>query len=481
VSLALAGCGGGGGGGGGGGASVPPPDPGDGTGAIDRGGVAVGPIDGFGSVIVNGVRFNTDDAVIFIDGAAASETDLSVGQVVLVVGTFNDDGTTGTAERIEYDESVEGPIEAGSLDVAGNTFHVLKQVVIVNASTSFDNNIQPPGLAGLAEGDFVEVSGLRDAAGQIIATRIEKEGPGDTELEVTGIVDTLDEAAQKFTINDLVVDYSGAQLDDFPGGVIRIGDIVEAEGNGLSAADELIATQVESRDELDPNEAGEDGDEVEIEGLITELRSTSDFDIGLVRVITNAGTVFEGGTAGDLAVDVRVEADGEFDASGALVAEKIEFEAEDDLEIEAIVDGVNAVSGELVLMGTTAFTDAGTRFEDKLNDLHMFGIGDINVGDFVEAKGSLDGDRFVASLVERDDAEDEQQIQGPAENVSAPSFTILDTQVMTNAGTEFRDGDENPLSAEDFFAAADGRIVQASGTWDGAMLIAEEVEFEDDD
>ncbi|MGD1977161.1 MAG: hypothetical protein PVG57_06360, partial [Gammaproteobacteria bacterium] len=55
--LAVAGCGGGGGGG-----SdpvvtpppvTPPPD-----GGIDRGGVAVGPIDGFGSVIVNGVRFD---------------------------------------------------------------------------------------------------------------------------------------------------------------------------------------------------------------------------------------------------------------------------------------------------------------------------------------------------------------------------------------------------------------------------------------
>ena len=61
--LAVAGCGGGGGGG-----SdpvvtpppvTPPPD-----GGIDRGGVAVGPIDGFGSVIVNGVRFDTSDAAL---------------------------------------------------------------------------------------------------------------------------------------------------------------------------------------------------------------------------------------------------------------------------------------------------------------------------------------------------------------------------------------------------------------------------------
>ena len=103
AALLLTGCGGGGGGGGGGGTGGVP-DPGDGgdpapppIDGIDRGGAAIGPIDGFGSVIVNGVRFDTDNAVIVVDGAAASLSDLEVGQVVVVVGTFDEDGLNGEA------------------------------------------------------------------------------------------------------------------------------------------------------------------------------------------------------------------------------------------------------------------------------------------------------------------------------------------------------------------------------------------------
>ncbi|MGB5589253.1 MAG: hypothetical protein WBN78_15930, partial [Gammaproteobacteria bacterium] len=62
LSLLLAACGGGGG------SSAPPavnPPP---TNGIDRGGIAVGPIDGFGSVIVNGVRFDTSEATFTVNG-----------------------------------------------------------------------------------------------------------------------------------------------------------------------------------------------------------------------------------------------------------------------------------------------------------------------------------------------------------------------------------------------------------------------------
>jgi len=64
--LVLAGCGGGGGGGGSTPPVINPPPP---TNGIDRGGIAVGPIDGFGSVIVNGVRFDTSAAAFTVNGS----------------------------------------------------------------------------------------------------------------------------------------------------------------------------------------------------------------------------------------------------------------------------------------------------------------------------------------------------------------------------------------------------------------------------
>ena len=84
------------------------------TAGIDRGGITIaqGPITGFGSVIVNGVRFSTTGATILVNGAAATEADLAIGQVVRVEGTVDAGGTTGTARSVSFDDNVTGPIES---------------------------------------------------------------------------------------------------------------------------------------------------------------------------------------------------------------------------------------------------------------------------------------------------------------------------------------------------------------------------------
>jgi len=71
-----------------------------------------GTISGFGSVIVNGVRYNTNSATFTIDGVSGSQSDLSVGDVVVLQGTVNDDGTSPTATSVTFDDAVEGPISA---------------------------------------------------------------------------------------------------------------------------------------------------------------------------------------------------------------------------------------------------------------------------------------------------------------------------------------------------------------------------------
>jgi len=483
AALLLTGCGGGGGGGGGGTGGVP--DPGDGgdpapppIDGIDRGGAAIGPIDGFGSVIVNGVRFDTDNAVIVVDGAAASLSDLEVGQVVVVVGTFDEDGLNGEAERVEFDEAAEGPIEAGSIDLAAGTFRVLGQTVQVNGTTLFDDSIQPQGLDGLADGDVVEVSGLPDADGRIVATRIELKILGvDDEFEVTGMVTSLDPGAMTFQINDLTVDYSAAQLDDFPGGVPSDGDLVEAEGRQFGPAGELLATRVELRDELEGDNLAEDGDEFEIEGIITTFRSSSDFDIAGIRVITDGSTQFERGSAADLALNVRIEVKGEFEGANTVRAREIEFEEEGDLRISGNVEAVDSGTGTFRVMGLTIATTPGTSFEDDLEDMQIFGLADLRVGDYVETRGFDDAGVYTAQQIERDEPDD-SEIRGIASNVSEPTLSVLGISVSTDAQTDFEDLDDTPIAAAAFFAAAEGRLVSVKGIWTGSELIADEAELE---
>jgi CHASE2 domain-containing sensor protein len=62
------------------------------------------------------------------------EADLRVGQVVRIEGRVNEDGVTGTANSITFDDEVEGPVQ--SLDLAANRLVVLGQTVQVSADTS---------------------------------------------------------------------------------------------------------------------------------------------------------------------------------------------------------------------------------------------------------------------------------------------------------------------------------------------------------
>ncbi|MGB5255894.1 MAG: DUF5666 domain-containing protein, partial [Woeseiaceae bacterium] len=193
LSLA-AGCGGGGSG-----TSVvnpvnPPP-----VGGIGRTGIAQGPISTFGSVVVNGVRYDTSSAAFTINGDPGSQDDLRVGQVITVSGTIDDNGVDGNADDVNFDDNVKGPIQ--SIDIGLSQIVVLGQTVLINAETSFDDSISPAAIDGLSVDDIVEVSGLVDASGRITATRIELK-PAGTEFEVLGIVSNLDSGNSLFNIND---------------------------------------------------------------------------------------------------------------------------------------------------------------------------------------------------------------------------------------------------------------------------------------
>ena len=453
---------------------TPPPPPSDGISGI---GVAIGPISTFGSIVVNGVHYDTADAVFTIDGEPAIESDLSVGQLVLVQGTFDSASSTGTATSVVFDDSVTGPIE--SIDTALNQLTVLGQLVLVSADTSFDDNISPPSLDGLSVGEIVEVSGFIKADGSIPASRIEKKVVG-TQVEAHGTVSNLDTATSTFSINNLVVDYENATIRDFPGGQISDGDFVEAKGASVGANGELVATIVELEDF---GVVGEEGTHVEIEGFITRFTSSTDFDVTGLPVTTNSGTVFEGGVAGDLGLNIKVEAEGELDANGVLVATKVDIRRSKAIRSTAVVDSVDAASDSLIMLGVTFTTDALTRFEDKTDlDVIPLTINDINTGDYLEIRGTefpAGSGQVLATLLEREDLDARTELQGFTESVAQPSLTVLGVTIDTS-GAVFRDTDDSILSASEFFDLVDiNTLVEATGVETGDTVItATEVELE---
>lgn len=454
--------------------SPPTPPP---VGGIGRTGIALGPIANFGSIVVNGVHYDTAGASFANDGNPATETDLKVGHMVLVQGTIDDDLSTGAAESVTFDDAVKGPVD--SIDLSLSQLVVLGQTILVRPGTSFDDNISPASLNGLAVTDIVEVYGFFTATGEIEATRIEKK-PLGTQFEVHGTVSNHSAANFMFSINNLNVDYASALLDDFPGGQINDGDFVEAKGMNLGPAGELLATKVELEG---AGITGEEGAHVEVEGFITRFVSDMDFDVAGIPVTTTGATIYEGGVAADLGLNVKVEVEGGLDANNVLVADKVDIRRSKVIRATAIVDSVDAGTDSLIMLGFSVSTDTLTRFEDKSSaDVRPLTIADINAGDYLEVRGGefpAGSGQILATIIERDDVDSRTILQGFVTNVADPTLTIMGVIIETN-GAIFRDVDDSVLTPGEFFNLVGvNSLVKARGTESSATTItATEVELE---
>jgi hypothetical protein len=333
VSLLIS-CGSGGGGGMTAGGGI------GGSGIISQGAVSA-----FGSIVVNGTEFDTSNAAIIVNGEEGFgdefvQENLDIGRVVTVEGRINTD-ESAVADRVVYSTNVNGPVESvNATDPITNEKEVvvLGQTVVVNFITKFEPDTI--GFDTIAEVDVIEVSGYRDFDGKIRATFIEKTGEfiSGSIVEVTGLIKNLNSSLETFEINGLTVNYA-LIANDLPEGIPADDLFVEVQGTLDTPEGEMIANEIELGDEVD----GEDGDEFEIMGFVTEIISDLNiikFKVGnqVVHVDPDSA-VFVDGFPDDIAAGQKLEAEGSLEG-GILFAWEIEFWKPDQIEVEGIVDWV---------------------------------------------------------------------------------------------------------------------------------------------
>jgi Domain of unknown function (DUF5666) len=429
---------------------------------------AVGPITGFGSVFVNGVEYVTSGAQIVIDHQAGTEAQLHAGQVVAIKGSVNADGVTGTATEVSFVGNAQGP--AIQIDLANNTFVVLGQTVRITGSTLFDEGIQPRDLSGLESGTVVEVSGFANAAGEIAASRVDLKS-ADSNLQVKGVIAALDTTAHEFRINALTVDYGTVSVT----GTLANGSIVEAQGAALTFGGELVATRVEVVQGIGSTA----NQRVDIQGIITSFTSATDFALQGQSVTTDANTQFvlHGVT---LAVNVEVDVQGTVNASGVLLAKKVEVRPHSLGLVRGLVDSVTAASNTLSVLGVSITTSASTELDDKSSQhVKLFRLTDLRAGDYVEVNGTEgQAGTLSAATLQRDNNENRSYLQGTALNVAAPSLTVLGVTVTTNAQTHFQGPGGTAAGAATFFAQAANHVVKVRGSFSGGVLTADQARIE---
>ncbi|MBS0393440.1 MAG: hypothetical protein JSR54_02380 [Proteobacteria bacterium] len=434
----------------------------------------IGPVGAFASVFVDGTEFSDGSASITIDGVAASESQLLVGQVATVTGAASSNAT-GTASTIAVTTKLAGPVSA--IDLPSGTVTVLGQTVQVTGDTSVGSGVAPTDPGGLVVGTLVAVDGYRTSTG-FIASRFDLAAIGQA-YQVAGPIASLDTSLQTFMVGGTTVDYSTAsaglpaQLTD--------GSYVIVSGVTLTTATTLQATQIIAQSEVPAGASGASG---QIHGAITRFGSSADFDVGGQTVATTTATTYASGTSADLAADVEVEVTGSYDANGVLTASAVTLWPVANLRVVGAVQSLDRAGQTLTVAGITFSLGGETRWDDRSATLlRTFGLSSLAIGDWVVVRGVPAATSLAASarVVERWSAPAPAlvELQDVAASVAAPNFSLTGVTVIASGAT-FTDANGAALTAATFFGEAAGRVVRARGTLSATgALIATSVALRD--
>ena len=469
----LGGCGGGGDG-----------PPGASAGNAGGSAAASGTITGFGSVFVNGKKFETHSASFVVDGQSGSQNDLKLGMTVVVTGSVNGDQRSASSARQR--DAVEGLVQSVAAD--GLSLVVMGQTVLIDNSTLIDNNIPGQNILNLVAGtDFVEVNGHIRLDGVIQATFIEKKPAGTVTPEVRGFVKNHNDGAnpKTFQIGNLTVNYSTALINDMPNpaGNAWNGLLVEAKGtqftpgSNVQTQGTLVASKVEPE-----NQAVQQADEFEVEGFVTQVIGAGDFFIGTTHVQTTSGTEFRGGTIDEIVVGAKLSAEGRL-ANGILTAKHVKFH--ESVRLEGNIASINAGATSFTISGLSGvLITVNSQTEIKATGGNIItDLNDLSVGDHVRVRGRVNGNSSViATRVEQRSADDDVDLQGPVQAVSNPNLTILGVTVNT-AGiseNEFKGLNDSAIGRTAFFNAVKvGTLVKMKGRLNGGVVTWREAELED--
>jgi hypothetical protein len=357
-----------------------------GCGGVDSGGTgqtaerpvtASGRIAGFGSVIVNGIRFDDSQAtVVDDDGVAHPQTDLRLGMVVEVQGRLRGNSGQGPASRIQFGHEIAGPVE--SVDGPASRLVVLGQTVQVDVDTLFEG--YAGGLADVQAGELVAVHGFYDSStGRHTATRIERRsslGQYTLRGRISGLQGP---PTRTFSIGAALIDYSAVAPASLP--TLANGLSVRVSLNTTAVSGRWIASSVHTSQRNFP-----ESNEADLEGFVSGYLSPASFFVAGVPVdASGPGVSVRHGTLADLADGVRVEVAGQM-VAGVLVAAELDFKrgGDQEFELHGPIESINVGAQTLVLRGVTVAWNGGTTFAAG-------SVADLAVGVQLDVRGAPTG------------------------------------------------------------------------------------------
>lgn len=438
--------------------------------------------DELGTLVVKGalIRTNAETAIVGIDGATITLTDIAAGDFVKVKGARQSDGSVLAQAIAKLDDPVggddrevefRGPIS--EVDNDTSSVIVAGRFVIVSSTTEILNaDRQPTNFAALQIGEVVEVKGRTVAFDgltgppAVAATRIKIEGPGCVERKLVGAIEAIDGSA--WTVDGKAVAISDSTK--FAG----------RDGKPLTAADFAVATRVAVTGCAAPGASltarlvvklgnAEVPPACRIIGAFDG--SVSAVDTAASTVTVNRKTIAVGPSTelfkaevGTIALKDIVVGDKAFvqlsdqSTSGSVVACRILIRA-------AVVapPQENRVLGRISSITTATMTlqvrDVTVKVTDETKIVARRGVelrfADLVVGQLVDAHGRLDADGVLVAGSIRVQEENVNPgtpavVVGPVKAIALPNNLTVGEQVVTLTDkTKYRFQDGSKLVPED--------------------------------
>lgn len=461
--------------------------------------VASGEVNGFGSVIVNGIEFTRsgDPAVspapiliAFDNISTAREDALHTGMVVAVSGSYDTASGKGSYTSIVYSPDLRGPLDNGSVNAVTGSFSVLGRTVLASAATIFDGIADMNELAGRQnQGLELEVSGYLDARGRIQASRIAIDSAGfvNGPIQLKGAISALGDGS--FSIGGVNVTTGNATFVNMNSAELALPGLV-VEVRGILAGSVVNNARIERKSSTSGVAAGET---MRIKGVAAGALNGDSFVMavpnGTLTVTTTGATFQRGGNRSDASIvadGARLEVEGTVQADGSLAARKVAAETQRNVRLEGNLTAVNVSSGTLTLNGVAVKAGEGTVFRDnrktppQVAGLTLAGLAP---GDHLQVTGFADiNGQVVAGEVQRFDARQVVILQGrvTAVDLAATRFTILGVTVTPAPGVELVKGGTSYGDLASFAAqlAPGSTVIKAKGSPTGSVFSATSLEIE---
>lgn len=352
---------------------------------------AQGPVNGFGSVIVDGERYDTSHTTFYRRGVAVNEADFEVGDMVVVVGYKQD--AKLVAETVYFEPSLSGRVEA--YDITAGVITLLGQRVKLDADTVIGAELSDKSLLG----EDITVSGWQNDS-DIRATRIVQNSTSQA-TQVRGHVHSIDKNAMRLSVGGLRVDYSA--VNSMP--VLQQGDIVVVSGDlaGNDVDRILRASSVvkQSVDQIKIPAAGNGT----LSGFVRNREGNVRFWLNSVEVHLSEQTLFENGSVNDLMSGNLVRVRGTYNTNGILQANAIRITRfADKRSFSGEITDITMLGSDrakIAINSNKFLLEADTALVDLQQFHSRLSAADLRVGDYVVVNAIATADGYRASTVKR--------------------------------------------------------------------------------